>query len=183
MKTLILQSTVLGLLFGLAGGTTPATRAEDKPAAPAPAKPAETPAVKGQPAQQKLTGKVAAVDKTAKTVTLLINGQTYVLPVTKETRIGKNSTKLKSLDDVLVGEEIVAGVQLKENTDGGLQVVVLSLDQPEVTAAQGGPGHNEGRGKGKGNNGNNGNPPFGNGPNNPNIDRPIISPNGEDDDD
>jgi hypothetical protein len=151
---------VLSLLL-LAGGSTVSVRAEDKPATPE--KPA-APAPK-KPVQQQLTGKVIAVDKVSKTITLQVNNLTYVLEIADSTRIAK-ADKEKGLIDVLVGEEIKVTVLLRELPNGRVEVAVLSVDLAESTEAQGGQGRN----------GFTQPPPFQNGPNPANVDGPIISP-------
>lgn len=151
---------VLSLLL-LAGGTTLSVRAEDKPATPE--KPA-TPAPK-KPVQQQLTGKVVAVDKVSKTITLQVNNLTYVLEVADSTRIAK-AGKEKSLIDVVVGEEINVTVLLRELPNGRVEVALLSVDLAETTEAQGGLGNNPFTKP----------PPFQNGPNPGNVDGPVISP-------
>jgi len=154
---------VLSLLL-LAGGTTLSVRAEDKPATPEkPAAPA--PATPKKPVQQQLTGKVVAVDKVSKTITLQVNNLTYVLEIADSTRVAK-AGKEKSLIDVIVGEEINVTVLLRELPNGRVEVAVLSVDLSESTEAQGGRGKSPFTQP----------PPFLNGPNPGNVDGPIISP-------
>src|SRR5688572_18124560 len=153
---------VLSLLL-LAGGTTLSVRAEDKPATPEkPAAP--TPAAPKKPVQQQLTGKVVAVDKVAKTITLQVNNLTYVLEIADSTRVSK-AGKERSLIDVVVGEEISVTVLLRELPNGRVEVAVLSVDLSETAEAQGtkGPKFNQP-------------PPCQNGPNPGNVDGPVISP-------
>ena len=157
--------SVLGLALTLAGGITaladeqPAT--PTKPATPAPETPAPAPK---KPIQQQLTGKVVAVDRTAKTVTLQVNNLTYVLEIADSTRVSKGG-KERGLLDIIVGEEISVTVLLRELPNGRVEVAVLSVDLSDTTEAQGkgGPKFNQP-------------PPFQNGPNPANIDGPIISP-------
>ena len=158
----IKNTLVLGLLVSLAGGIT-AARAEVTPAA----KPAATPAKKpAPPIQQTLAGKVVAVDKAAKTVTIQIGTQTYTLQLTaasKVTKVGQS----KSIYDVNVGEDISVEVLLKENDQGKVEVVVLSVELNETVEAQG-----------KGGSSNSGNSrPFQTVPNPANVDGPVVSPN------
>jgi len=154
---------VLSLLL-LAGGTTLSVRAEDKPATPEkPATPA--PAAPKKPVQQQLTGKVVAVDKVSKTITLQVNNLTYVLEIADSTRVAK-AGKEKSLIDVVVGEEINVTVLLRELPNGRVEVAVLSVELQQSTEAQGGRGNNPFAQP----------PPFLNGPNPGNVDGPIISP-------
>ena len=160
----IKNTLVLGLLFSLAGGIT-AARAEVTPAAK-PATPAKKPA---QPIQQTLAGKVVAVDKAAKTVTIQINSQTYVLQLTAASKVAK-AGQSKSILDVNVGEDISVEVLLKENAQGKVEVVVLSVELNETAEAQG-----KGNGKPAGKSGNS--RPFQTIPNPANIDGPVVSPN------
>lgn len=158
----IKNTLVLGLLFSLAGGIT-AARAEETPAAKPAAAPAKKPA---QPIQQTLAGKVVAVDKAAKTVTIQINSQTYVLQLTAASKVAK-AGQSKSIYDVNVGEDISVEVLLKENAQGKVEVVVLSVELNETAEAQG-----------KGGSAKSGNSrPFQTVPNPANVDGPVVSPN------
>lgn len=161
---------VLGLLLTLAGGATQAVRAEDKPAAPA----ATTPATPKKPVQQQLTGKVVAVDKYGKTITLQVDNLTYVLQVTDSTRVSLGS-KEQSIADVTVGEELSVNVLLRELPDGRVEVAVLRVDRQESAEAQGRHGHGRG-GRGHGKPWNNPHHPFHHGPHPPNVDGPVVSP-------
>ncbi len=169
MKKAIKTPVVLGLLLTLAGGIQ--ARAEDtKPAAPAITKP--TPAKK--PVQTQLNGKVVAVDKYSRSITLQVDNLTYVLQVTDSTRVSK-AGKEQNLTDVVVGQELSANVLLTERPDGRIEVALLSVDLPDVAEAQG-PKHGRGRGHGRGH-GNHG--PFHHGPHPPNHDNPNNpSPHG-----
>jgi type IV secretory pathway VirB10-like protein len=145
--------------------TTPATPALPAPTAPAtPASPATPVATPKRPIQQQLAGKVVAIDRAAKTVTLQVNNLTYVLEIADSTKISK-SGKERNLADVIVGEEISVTVLLRELPNGRVEVAVLSVELPEGAEAQGG----RGRGFAQP-------PPFQNGPNPGNVDGPIISP-------
>lgn len=162
---------LLGLLLTLAGGATQAVRAEDKPAAP----PATTPATPKKPVQQTLAGKVVAVDKYGKTITLQVDNLTYVLQVTDSTRVSL-AGKEQSIADVTVGEELSVNVLLRELPDGRVEVAVLSVDRQSSAEAQG-RGHGNGRGgRGHGKPWNNPNHPFHHGPHPPNVDGPVVSP-------
>jgi predicted RNA-binding protein with RPS1 domain len=185
---IINSSLGLGLLLSLAAGSAPAVRAEDKPVAPAkPAAPANpTPPVRAaastattpagaaarKPVTQQLSGKVVAVDKYGKTVTLQVNNLTYVLQIADATRISK-AGKDRNLNEVVVGQEVSVTVMLRELSDGRVEVSVLSMDLDESEEAQGrrGRGQNRGRGKGHHHHG-----PFHHGPHPPNVDGPIVSP-------
>jgi hypothetical protein len=158
---------VLGLLLTLAGGVTQAVRAEDKPAAPAATTPA--PATPKKPVQQQLSGKVVAVDKYGKTITLQVDNLTYVLQVTDSTRVSKTG-KEQSIADVVVGQELSVNVLLRELPDGRVEVAVLSVELHSSAEAQ---GRNGRGGRGRGNNNHHG--PFHNGPHPPNVDGPVVS--------
>ncbi len=153
---------VLSLLAGMAGGTTTALRADDTPTD----KVTDKPAIKKPmpPTQQKLSGKVVAVDRTSRTVTLQINGQTYVLPISETTKIAQ-SGKTKSIYDVTVGEDVTVDVMLKETPGGRIEVSVLNVELPETATAQGGIGKG-GRGFG----------PFASEPNPAHVDGAVVSP-------
>lgn len=156
---------VLGLALTLVGGIT--VLADTEPTTPAtPTKPeAPAPAAPKKPVQQQLSGKVVAVDKVARTITLQVNNLTYVLEIADSTRVSK-AGKERSLIDVVVGEEINVTVLLRELPNGRVEVAVLSVDLSDTTEAQGG---------GKGPKFSQP-PPFQNGPNPANVDGPVISP-------
>ena len=170
MKTMKMIKTpvVLSLLLALAGGVAQTVRAEDKPASPTPPATKETAAKK--PVQQQLAGKVVAVDKYGKTITLQVNNLTYVLQITDSTRVGKGGDE-QSIADVVVGEEINVTVLLRELPDGRVEVAVLSVDLDESAEAQGHRGNAYGRGRNGNQHG-----PFHHGPHPPNIDGPVVSP-------
>ena len=163
---------VLGLLLTLAGGVTQAVRAEDKPAAPAATTPA--PATPKKPVQQQLSGKVVAVDKYGKTITLQVDNLTYVLQVTDSTRVSKTG-KEQSIADVVPGEQLTVNVLLRELPDGRVEVAVLSVELQLSAEAQGRNGRG-GRGKGHGRGNDRDHGPFHNGPHPPNVDGPVVSP-------
>lgn len=163
----------LGLLLTLAGGATQAVRAEDKPAAPA----ATTPASPKKPVQQQLSGKVVAVDKYGKTITLQVDNLTYVLQITDSTRVSLGGQD-QSISDVTVGEELSVNVLLRELPDGRVEVAVLNVELLDSAEAQGrghGKGHGRG-GRGHGNPWKNPSHPFHCGPHPPNVDGPVVSP-------
>jgi len=166
MKSNVNKKLVICLLLALAAGFTLNTRAADAPVVePAPVPPApET----GRPAAQHLAGKVVAVDKIAKTVSIQIGTQTYTLQLTAKTKIGQ-AGKNKNIDSITVGDDISVTVNVRELAGGKVEVVVASVDLPVTTAAQGGNGRGLGSGGGTP-------PPFQNGPNPANFDGPIISP-------
>ena len=168
----IKSSVVLSLLLTLAGGSTLAVRAQDKPAAPTTPSTPAAPAAPKKPVQQQLSGKVIAVDKYGKTVTLQVNNLTYVLQIADATRIGQ-AGKDRTISDIVVGEEINVTVMLRELSDGRVEVAVLSVDLSNEDAQGRGRGHGRGRGDDKGRDHHG---PFHNGPHPPNIDGPVVSP-------
>lgn len=151
------NTTVLSLLLTLAGGTTAVTQAAETPATTKATTPAK------QPTQQTLTGKVTGVDKVANTISVQIKNQTYVLQLSKSTKIGKGA-EAKNLQDVGIGEEISAEVQLRETPDGQVEVVVVSVALPTADTAEaqgkGGKPGKTGQNSGKGNDNGKGNSPF-----------------------
>lgn len=161
---------VLGLLLTLAGGSTQAVRAEDTPPAPAAA-----PATPKKPVQQQLSGKVVAVDKYGKTITLQVDNLTYVLQVTDATRVSKTG-KEQSIADVVVGEELSVNVLLRELPDGRVEVAVLSVELLDSAEAQGERGREGRGGRHRGRGEDHGRGPFHCGPHPPNVDGPVVSP-------
>ena len=153
---------VLSLALTLAGGIT--VLGEDQPASqPKPTAPASSAPAPKKPVQQQLTGKVVAVDKVNRTVTLQVNNLTYVLEIADSTRVSK-AGKDRGLLDIIVGEEISVTVLLRELPNGRVEVAVLSVELSETTQAQGKTGGKFTQP-----------PPFQNGPNPGNVDGPIIS--------
>ena len=161
MKSNIRKSLLICPLLSLAGGFTSSTYAADAPPVPAPT-------TASKPTTQQLSGKVIAVDKIAKTVSLQIGTQTYTLQFTDKTKIAQDG-KEKKIDAVTIGDDISVTVAVRELAGGKVEVVVTSVDLPTTTAAQGGKGKGHGRSGGSQH-------PFQNGPNPANFDGPIISP-------
>jgi hypothetical protein len=174
---------VLSLLLTLAAGTPLATLAEDEsptptpkttaPAIVAPTTPATptTPPAPKKPLHQTLTGRVVAIDRFQRSVTLQVGNLTYVLQITDSTRVMR-SEKEQTMADFVIGEEISVNVILRELANGRIEVAVILVNLPEFSDAQGG------KGKGRGANGTfTTPPPFLNGPNPGNVDGPVISRN------
>ena len=69
-------------------------------------------------------GKLASVDKTAKTITLEGKEKARVFLITSETRIRKDR-KPATLDDVQLGERV--GGSARENAAGKMEVVTLNV--------------------------------------------------------
>jgi len=149
--------------------TAPTTPAPETPAPTAPTTPApapETPAPKTtKPVEQQLNGRIVAVDKTTKAITVQVNNQTYVLKTVEVTKFTKG-TKTKSFDDLIVGEEVTVTVALLETESGRVEIAVVAVDLPTTTEAQGGKGNAYGYGI----------PPFVNLPNPANVGGGVRSP-------
>src|SRR5262245_35360918 len=172
--------TVLSLLLTLAAGTPLATLAEDettpapKPTAPAVVAPTTTPTTPPapkKPLHQTLTGRVVAIDRFQRTVTLQVNNLTYVLQITDSTRVSRASQE-QTMADFVVGEEVTVNVVLRELANGRIEVAVLHVELPDLAA--------QGKGKALGKDHEKYftvPPPFQNGPNPGNVDGPVISRN------
>lgn len=128
MKSLLTTALLSGLLAGANPGLRAAEGAAEKPSTPpAPAAPAQRP--RAIPFQ----GKVTAVDKTAKTVTLDGRDKERTVQITSETKITKDG-KPAVLDAVAVGE-VVAG-RAKPGSAGKLEALVLHIGaKPEAPKA------------------------------------------------
>jgi len=87
-------------------------------------KPAETPAKPEKKARAvPFRGKIGAVDKVAKTVTLESKEKPRTFQITSETKIRKDK-KPATLDDVAVGDSV--GGSYRENAEGKMEVVSLN---------------------------------------------------------
>ena len=121
----------LSLLVALIAGVPPTVRAaegyKDKST--------QAPKSENRAKQLPFRGKVSAVDKTAKTITLAGKEKGRTFQITSGTKITKDG-KPAVLDDVTVGES-VRGVA-KENPTGKLEIVTL-----KVGALAGNPKPNE----------------------------------------
>ncbi len=89
--------------------------------------PADAPKTEKKPRGVPFNGKVAAVDKTAKTISLEGKEKARVFYITSETRIHKDR-KPATLDDVVVGERV--GGYARENAQGKMEVVNLNAGLP-----------------------------------------------------
>ena len=98
--------------------------------------PADAPKTEKKPRGMPINGKVGAVDKTAKTITLEGKEKARVFQITSETRIRKDR-KPATLDDVVIGDRV--GGFARENADGKMEVVTLNagLAQPRAKENQG----------------------------------------------
>ena len=93
-------------------------------------KPAETPGKAEKKAKAlPFNGKVGAVDKNAKTVTLEGKEKSRVFQITSETKIHKEK-KPATLDDVMVGDHV--GGSYRENAEGKMEVVTLNTGLPQT---------------------------------------------------
>lgn len=104
------------LLTAIASFTPAACAADKAPAADA--------AAKEKRPNHPFRGKLSAVDKAAKTISLEGKEKPRVIQITSETRIAK-AGKLATLDDAVIGEE-VAGQAIKTSS-GHEQAVSLRL--------------------------------------------------------
>lgn len=73
-------------------------------------------------------GKVSAVDKAAKTVTLEGKEKVRVFQITSETKIHKDK-KPATLDDVMVGDRV--GGAYRETSEGKMELVTLNTGLPQ----------------------------------------------------
>jgi hypothetical protein len=83
-----------------------------------------------------LAGRIVAVDRSHKTVTLQVDNLTYVLEIADATRISDEGRE-RNMNDVIVGRYIIATVMVRELTEGRVEVGVLSLDLGKSAEAQG----------------------------------------------
>ena len=111
------KSIVLAVLTAAMFFTDPATRAAEG----AKDKSAQTPKPEGKQKQMPFRGKVSAVDKTNKTVTL--EGKSHTFQITSATKITK-AGKPAVIDDVIVGQTV--GGLAKETAAGKWEVVTLN---------------------------------------------------------
>ncbi len=120
----------LGLLASFTAGLAGAVMAEDTPA-PAPEKktaPTVSPAsaTSAAPAASAgLAGKIVAVNKRARTLTVDIQGKIYVFKIASQVKIQKEGRQIQ-LERLLPGQaaSFVTGL----STDGGLEVVSVTIE-------------------------------------------------------
>src|SRR6059036_2863763 len=93
-------------------------------------KPDEAPPAKTEKKLRSIpfNGKVGAVDKAAKTVTLEGKEKARIFQVTSETKIHKDK-KPATLDDVAVGDRV--GGAYRENAEGKMELVSLNTGLPQ----------------------------------------------------
>jgi hypothetical protein len=143
MKLKPIVSTLLAAVIavGVAAQSQAQEKGKDKPK-------------EGEKAEKKKTdaypfnGKIASVDKTAKTVTLQGKEKARVIQITPDTRITKLG-KPATLDDATAGE--IVGGQVRRTAEGKEAAVSLRIGPaPEGKAKEGGDkGKSEEKGKGK----------------------------------
>jgi len=135
MTKSIKQTIAVCLLSAVAVGFTVPIQAQDKPAEKKPAAAAEAgkrEKLRGMP----FTGKLGAVDKVAKTITIKGKEKDRVFHVTSQTRIVKGG-KPATLEDGVVGEE-VAGFA-RESAEGKLEAGSVRFGpRPEGEGAKAG---------------------------------------------
>ena len=139
----IQQAIAVCLLSAVAVGFTIPIQAADKPAE----KPAAAPEAgkKEKPRGMPFTGKLSAVDKVAKTITIKGKEKERVFHITSQTRIIK-AGKPATLEDGVVGEEV--GGFAREAAEGKLEAATVRFGpRPEGEGAK---GAEKGEGKGKG---------------------------------
>jgi hypothetical protein len=137
-------SKVLTLILALCLGNSSGVKAEENPGK---STNSISKAESKKPVPQQLSGKVVAVDKYGKSITLQVNNVSYVLQVADATRftLGKRE---KSIADVVVGEQINVTMLLRELADGRVEIAVLAVELGVAAEAQG-KGRGRGRGKSK----------------------------------
>ena len=123
MQQKLISFLALTLLAVASGSLVQSARAEDKPDAAAAAK-------KPAADQMPFHGKIGAVDKTAKTITIEGREKGRTIQITSGTKIRK-AGKPATLEDATPGEEV--GGLAKRLADGKLEAVSLRVGpKPEV---------------------------------------------------
>lgn len=131
MKKNILKIVVLSIVTAvIALGPTPGLAQEKKKDEPKAEKKDTPDGEKKRKGTPPIVGKIAAVDKTAKTVTI---GKT-VIQITSETRIQKNG-KDATLDEIAVGDETVA--RIRRSDDGKATAIGLRVGPRSEGGAEG----------------------------------------------
>jgi len=137
----IKHSLWLGLLASFTAGLAGAVMAEDTPAAapekktaPTASPASATSAASAAPAAPAgLAGKIVAVNKRAKTLTVDIQGKVYVFKISSHLKIEKEGREIQ-FEKLLPGQaaNFVTGL----STDGGLEVVSVTIEaNPERSEA------------------------------------------------
>src|SRR5258707_11387177 len=89
--------------------------------------PADAPKTEKKPRGVPFNGKIAAENKTAKTISLEGKEKARAFLITSATRIHKDK-KPATLDDVMVGDRV--GGYARENAEGKMEVVTLNDGVP-----------------------------------------------------
>src|SRR6266511_5852165 len=116
----MINSIVLALLTAAMVFTGPATQAAEG----AKDKPAQAPKSDRKLKQMPFRGRISAVDKTTKTVTLEGKEKNRAFQITSATKITKDG-KPAVLDDVIVGQTV--GGLAKETAAGKWEIVSLNI--------------------------------------------------------
>lgn len=123
MHKKIISCLTMTLLAVASSSLTLTVHAADKPEA-------KTPAKKPATGQVPFRGKISAVDKTAKTITIEGKEKGRTIHVTSETKIRK-AGKPATFDDATAGEEV--GGLAKKSADGKLEAISLRVGpKPEA---------------------------------------------------
>jgi hypothetical protein len=125
MKKILFLAFLTGLISCAPAGVGATEGSRDKSA--------QTPKSENKPKQMPFRGKVSAVDKTTKVITLVGKEKSRSFQVTSETKITKNG-KPVVLDDVTAGESV--GGRAKENAAGKWEVVTLKIETKQEKAVQ-----------------------------------------------
>src|SRR5262249_7183948 len=110
-------SVVLSLLVTLAAGTALSVRADDEALPPSKRPPPAAPPAPKKPVRQTLTGRIVAIDRYGRAITLQVGNLTYVLQITDSTRVSRNE-KEQSFAEFALGQEISVEVLLRELPSG-----------------------------------------------------------------
>ena len=120
MKKLFTLSVLIALIAGVPPTVRAAEAYKDKAT--------QAPKSDNRPKQLPFRGKVGAVDKTAKTITLAGKEKGRTFQITSGTKITKDG-KPAVLDDVTAGESV--GGRAKENAAGKWEILTLNIGKPE----------------------------------------------------
>ena len=116
MKTTIMLALLTAALVSTGPATQAAEGAKDKSAQP--------PKSEGKQKQMPFRGKISAVDKTAKTVTLEGKEKSRAFQITSATKITKDG-KPAVMDDLIVGQTV--GGSARQTVSGKWEIVTLNL--------------------------------------------------------
>ncbi len=123
MFSRIYRSTVMSVLATIAAGAIWSAQAADSTPAPGTTTSPQTSKAKVKKAKtQTYAGKITAVDKVQKTITVTAKGKDQVFQVTSASRFTKVA-KPATMDDLTVGEEVT--VHARAKADGKSEVVTI----------------------------------------------------------